>query len=90
MSNTNASVEHNLGLAVEHHRAGRLSEAERLYRAVVQTSPRHPEANHNLGRIALEAGRGAEAMMHLKTALEADPTVAHVWLSYIDALIRIG
>ncbi len=90
MSKDRESIERDLEQAVEHQQAGRTREAERLYRAILRIAPGQPEANHNLGRIALDAGRGSDALMHLKTALEADPTVPHVWLSYIDALIRLG
>jgi len=40
--------------AVAHHRAGRLQDAERLYRAILQAQPNHPEANHNLGILAAQ------------------------------------
>ena len=32
--------------AIDHHRAGRVSDAERLYRHVLQHSPRDPDALH--------------------------------------------
>ena len=34
------------------HKEGKLKEAERLYRAILQSQPLHPDANHNLGLIA--------------------------------------
>ena len=39
--------------AVAAHNAGGLQEAARLYRVVLQTHPTHPDANHNLGLIAV-------------------------------------
>jgi predicted O-linked N-acetylglucosamine transferase (SPINDLY family) len=78
-----------LAQAFELQQAGRLAEAERLYQRILRSEPRHPEANHNVGRIALEGGRGAEALSYLKLALEADPSVAHAWLSYVDALLWV-
>ena len=30
------------------HKAGKLQEAERFYRAILQSQPKHPDANHNL------------------------------------------
>ena len=38
--------------AVEAHRAGKLEEAEALYRAILKDQPQHPDANHNLGVLA--------------------------------------
>jgi hypothetical protein len=34
--------------AVTHHQAGRLQEAEQLYRAILQAQTQHAKANHNL------------------------------------------
>ncbi|MBS4095598.1 MAG: tetratricopeptide repeat protein [Sulfuricella sp.] len=51
-ANRKAQVGNNLQVAVEHHRAGRLAQAEALYRAVLQADPNHPEALHLLGVIA--------------------------------------
>ena len=33
------------------HTKVKLQDAERLYRAVLQSQPKHPDANHNLGVI---------------------------------------
>src|SRR5262245_528903 len=56
-----AELEAMLQTAVGHHRAGRLSEAERLYRDILQVLPDHPVVSNSLG-IALKAqGKSAEA-----------------------------
>ena len=34
---------------IEAHKAGKLEEAEKFYTAILQTHPKHPDANHNLG-----------------------------------------
>jgi len=74
--------------AIEHHKAGRLPEAERLYRAILQADPRQPDAHHNLGQLARQVGQPRAALPHLKAALEAKPEVAQYWLSLIAALIE--
>jgi hypothetical protein len=43
--------------AIEHHQAGRLPEAERLYRAILQVQPNHPDAHHNLGQLVRQVGQ---------------------------------
>lgn len=76
--------------AVAHHRQGRLKQAERLYRSVLQAAPGDPVANHNLGDLLLRKRQVAAALPHLLAALEAEPTHGQYWVSYIDALIRAG
>ena len=72
------------------HSEGNLQEAERLYRAILQVQPGHPGANHNLGLIAVSANAVEAALPMFTTALEINPGVEQFWLSYIDALIRLG
>ena len=43
--------------AVAAHREGNLQDAERLYRAILQSQPTHPGANHNLGLILLSVNK---------------------------------
>ena len=74
--------------AVAAHKEGKLEEAERLYRAILQTQPTHPDANHNLGVIAVSVNKTQAALPLLKTALDANPNHRQFWLSYIDALIK--
>ena len=51
--------------------------------------PKHPDANHNMGVLAVGVGKVQEALPFFKTALEANPNTAQFWLSYIDALIKL-
>jgi tetratricopeptide (TPR) repeat protein len=70
------------------HKAGKLEEAERLYRAILKSQPAHPDANHNLGVIAVSVNKADAALPLFKTAVEANPTIEQFWLSYVDALIK--
>jgi predicted Zn-dependent protease len=87
---TRLTVVQALELAIEHHRAGRLQDAERLYRAILDVQPQHPDANHNLGVLAVGVGKVEAALPLFKKALEARPDVEQFWLSYADALLRAG
>ena len=69
------------------HNAGNLQEAVRLYRGVLRIQPNHPEANHNLGLIAVSMNQPDVALPLFKSAIDANPNVEFFWLSYIDALI---
>ena len=71
------------------HREGKLQDAERLYRVILQVQPSHPDANHNLGVLAVAVGKPLDAIPLLKLAVEANPKVEQFWLSYIDALIKL-
>ncbi|MCC7175677.1 MAG: tetratricopeptide repeat protein [Bryobacterales bacterium] len=62
--------------ALEHHQAGRLAEAERMYREILARRPRHPDALHLLGALAGAAGRHDEALALIGQAIQASPTVA--------------
>lgn len=75
---------------VEAHQAGRFDEADRLYSAILRAQPSHPEANHNIGVLAVGLGKPQEALSFLKTALEATPTRTQFWLSYINTLLKLG
>jgi protein O-GlcNAc transferase len=75
---------------VEAHKAGQNQEADRLYTSILKAQPKHPDANHNMGVLAVGIGKVEEALPFFKTALETKPGVAQFWLSYIDALIKLG
>ena len=82
------TVEQVLHRAVDAHREGKLQEAERLYRAILQTHPSQPDANHNLGVLALAVGKSSVAIPLFQKALQANPSVEQFWLSYIGCLVK--
>ncbi len=69
------------------HNAGRLAEAEQIYRQVIAAAPRHADALHALGALALQAGQPAAAegligqAIALKPAADYHLTLAHVLLA---------
>ena len=82
------TIDQALRQGVAAHKEGKLQEAERLYRAILQVRPDHPDANHNLAVLAVTVGKPLEAIPLFKQALEANPQIEQFWLSYIDALIK--
>ena len=82
------TIEQAMQRAVEAHNQGELQEAERFYSIILQSQPTHPEANHNLGLIAVTVSKPEVALAFFKTALDAKPKIGQFWLSYIDALIK--
>ena len=75
--------------AVEAHKLGKLQDAERLYRSILQVQPKHADANHNLGVLAVGLGKPAMALPLLKAAIEANQRQEQFWISYINALIEV-
>ena len=81
-------IEQALQQGIAAHKEGKLQDAERLYRLILQTQPQHPDANHNLGLIAVSVDQAAAALPLFKVAVEANPKIEQFWLAYIDALIK--
>ena len=76
--------------AVTHHQAGRLAEAEPLYRAILAIDPDHPEGNHGLGVIAHQVGRGDVALPLIAKAIAAKGDDATFHGNYGNALKSQG
>src|SRR5512137_521841 len=77
-------------LATEHHQAGRLPEAEAIYRAVLESDPGHAGATYNLALIALQRGRPREAVPVMRQAVQREPRNASHWMNYAAALAGSG
>jgi len=65
-----------LAIAVEHHQAGRLREAERLYREIVAIDPSQVDAWHYLGMISHQSGNHDAAIKHINRAISLKPDFA--------------
>ncbi len=61
------ALEHGLSL----HQAGRLVEAETVYRKILQSQPAHADALHLLGMLASQTGRTEEAIGLIERAITA-------------------
>ncbi len=62
-----------LAIALEHHHAGRLQQAEQIYRQIIAAEPNNAEALHLMGAISCENGAYEESVEHLKRALALRP-----------------
>ena len=85
---TELTIDQALKRGIEAYKSGEVQEADRLYTTIIKAHPKHPDANHNMGVLAVGLGKIQEALPYFKTALEANPAKAQFWLSYIDALIK--
>ncbi len=73
--NAKGRSEQALAAAIAHHRAGRLPDAERLYRLACDADPSNARAFHLLGVTAHQLGR-ADAASLLGRAVVLDPNLA--------------
>ena len=72
---------------IEAHKAGKAQEADRYYTAILKAHPKHPDANHNMGVLAVGVGKVEQALPFFKTALEVNssitqPELSYVWVSF--------
>lgn len=85
-----AAIQALLADAVARHRAGRVAEAEDLYRQTLAVAPGQPDALHLLGVLALQGGRAGEAVGLIEQALAADPAAPTFLANYGHALDAVG
>jgi protein O-GlcNAc transferase len=73
--NAGGRFEQAFAAAMAHHRAGRLIDAERLYRLACDTDPKNARAYHLLGVVAHQLNR-PDAAAHVGRAVALDPDFA--------------
>jgi Flp pilus assembly protein TadD len=73
----------------QRHMEGRLAEAEQIYRQVLAAMPRHAEALHALGALALQSGQPAVAESLLTQAIALKPT-ANFQITRANALLALN
>ena len=72
-----------LAAGLEHHKAGRLDEAERLYHQILSANARHADCLHLLGVLARQRG-------HLERAVEMFNKAIAIKPDYAEALYNLG
>ncbi|MGN6388808.1 MAG: tetratricopeptide repeat protein, partial [Burkholderiaceae bacterium] len=70
------AAERTLTEAIAHHRAGRLAQADALYRDVLAALPDHPDALHLSGTVAYQTGQLDLAAERIGRAIALRPTAA--------------
>jgi Flp pilus assembly protein TadD len=84
------TVDQAIQLAVQHHQAGRLPDAENLYRQVLAVVPNHPVALHNLGQIAYTVRKYDAAVELLNGSLAAQPNDPNTYNTLGATLFALG
>ena len=75
--------------AAEHLRAGRLKEAQMIYRAVLDRDPGNVSAMRLLGSVATEMGRYRLAVRQLRKAVKMAPEYFRAWTDLARALMEL-
>jgi protein O-GlcNAc transferase len=70
------SIEQAVRVAAGHYDAGRLTEAESIYRQILAQQPQNAEALRMLGLVAFRVGRGKDALELVGKAVAANPSAA--------------
>ena len=79
-------LQRQLEQGIEHHKAGRGEEAEKVYRSVLGKVPNQPDALNLLGVLAMEAGNHEAAFDLLERAVSARPKDPAILNNYGNAL----
>jgi len=72
------------------HAAGRLNEAEQVYRQILAVEPRHADTNHMLGVLALQSGHPAAALDLFDAAIAVKPLMSSYHVHRAHALLALG
>ena len=77
-------------LAFQHQRAGRMAEAEGIYRQILGARPNHADALHMLGILAHQGGRREAALDLIRQAIAANPASFHYHVNLGNVLSDQG
>ena len=84
------NLQQQLDSGLSHHQAGRLAEAERIYRQVLAQQPNHADALHLLGVLAVQAGRLDAAVELIRRAIRLKPDLAGAHVNLGNVLKEHG
>jgi predicted O-linked N-acetylglucosamine transferase (SPINDLY family) len=84
------TIQQAFDLALQHHRAGRLGEAEKIYRQILAQQPNHADAMRLLGVIAHQRGRAEVAVDLFRRAITLRPAYAEAHTNLGTALKDMG
>jgi tetratricopeptide (TPR) repeat protein len=84
------TTEQALGLAMRHHGAGRLRQAEAIYQQILDNAPDHPVALQLLGIVTYQAGNSEDAIELITKALTIKPDYAEANYNLGNILKELG
>src|SRR6202012_3687639 len=90
MSKRKHAIEAFFQRGLQLHAAGRLTDAEQVYRQVLATAPSHGDALHMLGVLALQSGQPQAALGLIDQAIAQQPTAAAYHVNRANVLHTLG
>jgi len=84
------TIQQAFALALQHHQAGRLREAEQIYRLILAQQPDHPHALHFLGVIAYQTKQNDVAIDLIQRAIALRPNYPEAHCNLANALKSNG
>ena len=84
------TIQQSIELAAQHHKGGRLSQAETIYQQILQSDPNQPIALHLLGVMAHQTGKNDVAVDLITRAIAIDPDLAEAHSNLGTALRELG
>ena len=85
MNSTNA-----IDVAMKHHHAGELQQAEHLYREILRANPRHADALHLLGLVFHQVGKHDLARESIERAISLKRNEPVFLTSLAAVLLTMG
>ncbi len=90
VKNAGQQAQHRLQKAVRLHQAGRIDDAEALYRDILSSDADNADALHLLGTIEHGRGKYQEAELLIRRAIQQDARVSFFHLNLGNALKELG
>jgi tetratricopeptide (TPR) repeat protein len=90
MSKRKHAIEAHFQSGVRLHGAGRLQEAEQVYRQIIAANPSHADSLHMLGVIASQCGQPGAAVTCIERAIALKPSAALYHVNRASALLALG
>lgn len=81
-----SNIQDRAAIALEHHNAGRLAEAEVVYREVLHERADYPAIHHNLGVLLVNTARINEGIEQFQKAVVIDPEYEPAYWSMAKAM----
>ena len=84
------TIQQAIDLAAQHHKEGRLSQAETAYQRILESDPNQPIALHLLGVVAHQTGKNDVAIDLITRAITIDPDLPEAHSNLGTALRDLG